>query len=255
MRIALGVEYDGRLFSGWEIQDGRETVQGCVEFALAKIADAPIRTVCAGRTDAGVHAWGQVVHFDTEKQRPLRAWVRGTNTELPDTVSVLWAQCVPEEFHARYSAQSRHYRYLIVNRETRPGVLNARVGWEYRALAVDQMKIAASYLLGEHDFSAFRAAGCQAKSAIRTLFHLEVRPHGDLIVIDVVGNAFLQHMVRNIVGSLIEVGVGKRAPEWIRELLDCRDRTRGGPPCRPTGFICSRSSTRPSTICRECRLP
>ena len=236
MRIALGVEYDGRAFSGWEVQPERQTVQGVLESALSKIADQRLRTVCAGRTDAGVHAWGQVVHFETNRQRPVHAWVLGTNTGLPSSVSVSWAHEVPEEFHARFSAESRHYRYLILNRPARPGLLNERVGWESRSLDADVMQRAGSCLLGEHDFSAFRAAGCQAKTPVRTIYELDVTSRGQMLVVDVVANAFLQHMVRNLVGSLVKVGLGKESPEWIAALLAGRDRTVSGPTMVPHGL-------------------
>ena len=228
MRIALGVEYDGRAFSGWEIQKERETVQAVLEAALSNVADHPLRTTCAGRTDAGVHAWGQVVHFESGQSRPLHAWVLGTNTVLPSSVSVSWAQDVPDEFHARFSAKRRHYRYLILNRAARSGLLDGRVGWESRPLDIDSMQEGANRLLGEHDFSAFRAAGCQAKSPVRSLYRLEVRRRDQMIAVDVVANAFLQHMVRNVVGSLVQVGLGKQPPVWITTLLESRDRTRGG---------------------------
>ena len=236
MKIALGVEYDGRAFSGWEIQKDRQTVQGVVERALSKVADQPLRTICAGRTDAGVHAWGQVVHFNTVRSRPLRAWVFGTNTGLPSSVSVSWAREVAEDFHARFSATRRCYRYLMLNRPARSGILDRRVGWESRRLDVDLMHNAAQRLLGEHDFSAFRAAQCQASSPRRTIYQLDVRREEDLIVVDIVANAFLQHMVRNLVGSLLQVGLGKYPPTWIENLLASRDRTQGGPTVTPYGL-------------------
>ena len=236
MKIALGVEYDGRGFSGWEIQKDRVTVQEVLETALSRVADGVLRTVCAGRTDAGVHAWGQVVHFDTERRRPNHAWVLGTNTGLPGSVSVSWAQEVPEDFHARFSARRRHYRYVLLNRPARSGLLDGRVGWEARVLDVDVMHTAACRLLGEHDFSAFRAAGCQARSPVRTIYWIDVRRHGQLIYIDVIANAFLQHMVRNLVGSLLQVGLGRQPASWLEDLLTSRDRTRGGPTMTPYGL-------------------
>lgn len=236
MRIALGVEYDGRAFSGWEVQKERDTVQGALESALSKVADHPLRTVCAGRTDAGVHAWGQVAHFETDRQRPLHAWILGTNTGLPSSVSVSWAHEVPEEFHARFTAKSRHYRYLILNRPARPGLLNERVGWESRPLDVGAMQLGASNLLGKHDFSAFRSAGCQANTPVRTIYQLDVTSRGQMLVVNVIANAFLQHMVRNVVGSLVQVGLGKESPEWMAELLASRDRTKAGPTMVPYGL-------------------
>lgn len=236
MKLALGVEYDGRAFSGWEIQKDRDTVQGVLEIALSKVADTEIRTICAGRTDAGVHAWGQVVHFETDRQRPVHAWVFGTNTGLPGAVSVSWAKEVPGDFHARFAARRRHYRYVLLNRPARSGVLDYRVGWESRRLDVEVMNAAAGRLLGEHDFSAFRAAGCHARSPVRTIHRLDVRRHGQLICVDVIANAFLQHMVRNLVGSLLEVGLRKHPVEWIEYLLTSRERTRGGRTMRPYGL-------------------
>ena len=228
MRFALGVEYDGSDFSGWERQRDRRTVQASLEAALARVAARPVRTVCAGRTDAGVHAIGQVVHFDTEARRELQAWTLGSNTHLPDDVTVNWAHRVTGEFHARYSARCRHYRYLIVNRRVRSALLRRRVAWEHRPLDAARMQAGAEYLLGEHDFTSFRAVGCQAKSAVRKVHGIEVGRDGDLITIEVSANAFLQHMVRNFAGVLMEVGMGKREPRWVLELLEARDRTEGG---------------------------
>lgn len=228
MKFALGVEYDGREFHGWETQPGVRTVQAELEAALSRVADHPVKTVCAGRTDAGVHAFGQVVHFESPAERSQRAWARGANSNLPEDVSVIWARPAPAEFHARYSARSRHYRYLLFNRDARPAVLRGRVAWEHQRLELDPMREAAGYLLGEHDFSSFRGAGCQSKSAVRHLQALEVFRRGPLVVIDVRANAFLLHMVRNIAGVLTAVGTGKRPPEWARQVLTARDRTQGG---------------------------
>lgn len=229
MRFALGVEYDGRTFHGWQRQLDKVSVQESLENALQNIACEPVRVVCAGRTDAGVHAISQVVHFDTEVRRPLEAWVRGVNTFLPTSVAVRWAHPVSEDFHARFSAQARRYRYLLINRAQRPGLLSGRVGWTHRPLDVDAMKNAASRLLGSHDFSAFRAADCQARSPVRTMFDARVRQQGDLIVFDFQANAFLQHMVRNMVGSLAYVGYGQHAPDWIDMLLQMKDRKLAAP--------------------------
>nr|VFJ56190.1 MAG: tRNA pseudouridine38-40 synthase [Candidatus Kentron sp. FW] len=203
-------------------------MQSCVEEALSKVADSPVRIICAGRTDAGVHAEGQVVHFETSTVRENRAWVYGTNTNLPRDVSILWAQEVPAEFHARFSARSRHYRYQILNRAIRPALLRNRFAWECRTLSTDRMQAGADYLLGEHDFSAFRASSCQSKSPVRTIRHLRITRYGEHIYIDVVANAFLHHMVRNIVGVLIAIGIGKQEPEWAARILATRDRTQGG---------------------------
>ena len=236
MRIALGLEYDGSRFHGFERQPGRRTVQGEVEAALARIAAAPVRVVCAGRTDAGVHATGQVVHFDTAASRPVHAWVRGTNTYLPPDVTVLWARIVADGFHARFLALQRRYRYVIVNRDTRPALLAGRAAWEYRPLDARLMRLAARHLAGEHDFSSFRAAGCQARHPVRRLHRIEVARTGDRIVIDVHANAFLQHMVRNIAGTLVAVGAGEHDPDWVASVLAARDRRAAGVTAAPDGL-------------------
>lgn len=240
MRIALGLEYDGGDFCGWETQTHGRTVQASLEDALSRVANEPIRTVCAGRTDARVHAFGQVVHFDTAAERSPRAWVFGTNANLPKAVSVAWAHPVPDDFHARFSARRRHYRYLIYNRPARPAVLYRRVTWECRALDEASMQVGANYLVGEHDFSSYRAIACQAKSPVRTVHRLEVARDGNLIRIDVIANAFLYHMVRNIAGVLMAVGLGKRDPAWVEEVLMLRDRTRGGVTAPPDGLYLMR---------------
>ncbi len=236
MRIALGIEYDGSRFCGWQVQAGTRTVQGCLEPALAKVADHPVRVVCAGRTDTGVHALGQVVHFDTTARRPLHAWVFGTNTHLPPDVCVRWAREVPVDFHARYGALRRQYRYVIFNHRVRPALGGGRVAWDYRPLDVAAMNAAAAHLLGEHDFSAYRACACQAKSPVRTVYRLEVRRRGDYVEMDVEANAFLHHMVRNIAGVLMAIGAGERPPHWSREVLARRDRTLGGVTAPPGGL-------------------
>ncbi len=229
VRIALGIEYDGSAFRGWQTQPGGGTVQDALQAALAQIAGERIAVVCAGRTDAGVHATGQVVHFDTAVERPPTAWVRGVNSFLPPAVAVRWTQPVAGDFHARFSAHSRHYRYLLLNRPQRPGVGHGRVGWDHRPLDAEVMQAAALRLLGEHDFSAFRAADCQAKTPVRTLHRAEVRRCGELIVFDFVANAFLHHMVRNLVGSLVYIGQGRQRPEWIDQLLARRERRFAAP--------------------------
>ena len=236
MRIALGLEYDGSRFHGFERQPGRRTVQSEVEAALARVAAAPVRVVCAGRTDAGVHATGQVVHFDTAASRPVHAWVRGTNTYLPPDVTVLWARIVADGFHARFLALQRRYRYVIVNRDTRPALLAGRAAWEYRPLDARLMRLAARHLAGEHDFSSFRAAGCQARHPVRRLHRIEVARTGDRIVIDVHANAFLQHMVRNIAGTLVAVGAGEHDPDWVASVLAARDRRAAGVTAAPDGL-------------------
>lgn len=228
MRIALGIEYDGRSFCGWQIQDRSPSVQTAVESALAKVANHPVRVVCAGRTDTGVHALGQVVHFDTLAERDDRAWKLGCNANLPKSVAVTWIRKVEDHFHARFSAKKRCYRYIILNRDVRPTFLAYRVSWEYRSLDADRMAQAARYLVGEHDFSAFRAAGCQSKSPLRHIYNIEVWRRGDLVLMDVEANAFLHHMVRNLAGVLIAIGVGDRPVTWSREVLQAKDRTIGG---------------------------
>jgi tRNA pseudouridine38-40 synthase len=236
MRIALGVEYDGGPWRGWQTQPGGGTVQDELEAALSRIAGEKIAVVCAGRTDAGVHASAQVAHFDTRVDRPSTAWVRGTNALLPPSIAVLWAQAVDDAFHARFSARGRCYRYLLLDRPQRPGVWHGRVGWCHRPLDEGRMRQAARSLLGEHDFSAFRAADCQASSPVRTLCRAEVTRADEMLIFDFEANAFLHHMVRNMVGSLVQVGQGGRPPEWIGELLASRDRTRAAPTFAATGL-------------------
>lgn len=237
MRVALGIEYDGSDFAGWQLQEaGVRTVQGSVEQALSQVADHPLRVICAGRTDAGVHATAQVVHFDTEAERSPRSWVYGANANLPKSITVQWARVVAEDFHARFSAVRRRYRYVILNRELRPSFLAGRVSWEYRPLNEVRMAEAARFLVGEHDFSAYRAVGCQAKSPVRTLYKLNLRRDRDLLILDLEANAFLHHMVRNIAGVLMDIGAGKRPPVWAREVLETRDRTLGGITASPHGL-------------------
>ena len=236
MRIALGIEYDGSRFHGFERQSAQRTVQGEIENALTRIAASSVRVVCAGRTDAGVHALGQVVHFDTGASRPVHAWVRGTNTYLSPDVAVIWARFVDEDFHARFLALLRRYRYVIVNRSTRPALLAGRAAWEYRRLDARLMRLGARHLAGEHDFSSFRAAGCQARSPVRRVHRIDVNRTGERIVIDVHANAFLQHMVRNIAGTLVAVGSGERDPAWVASVLAARDRRAAGVTAPPDGL-------------------
>ncbi|MBS0601000.1 MAG: tRNA pseudouridine(38-40) synthase TruA [Proteobacteria bacterium] len=229
MRIALGIEYDGSAFRGWQTQEeGVRTVQGALEAALTRIADRPVAVTCAGRTDAGVHGAGQVVHFDTDALRSAHAWIMGSNSQLPPDVAVTWAQPVPEDFHARFSAVARRYRYVILNRRYRPALTAGRATHWYRPLDARRMHEAGQALLGEHDFSAFRAAGCQAEHPRRALYALEVARHGDLVVLEVEANAFLHHMVRNIAGVLLAIGGGERPIAWAAEVLAGRDRRHGG---------------------------
>jgi tRNA pseudouridine38-40 synthase len=228
-RFALGLEYDGTSFMGWQRQShaGR-TVQACVEEALSKVADHPVEVTCAGRTDAGVHAVGQVLHFDSDARRESRGWLLGVNSNLPDDVAVQWIKQVPDDFHARFRAQARQYRYMVLNRDTRPALERARVTWIHRPLDAVRMQAAAQYLLGRHDFSAFRSVECQAKQPVRTLQRLDIAREGERLIIDAVADGFLHHMVRNIAGVLLAVGEGRRAPDWSRQVLDGRDRSLGG---------------------------
>lgn len=237
MRIALGVEYDGSQYCGWQRQKhDPETVQEYLEKALSKVANHPVQVICAGRTDTGVHGVGQVVHFDTDAQRNERGWIFGCNTSLPDTVSVRWAKPVDDAFHARFSALSRAYRYVIYNHPVRPALGMKHLTWNYRHLDVELMNEAAQTLVGEHDFSSFQAQGCQAKSPVRTIQHLQLYRRGDLIVMDIQANAFLQHMVRNIAGVLMAIGCEKEPKAWIEEVLNHRNRTLGGVTAPPYGL-------------------
>lgn len=236
MRIALGVEYDGRDFCGWQSQPGACAVQDALERALSGICVHPVRIAGAGRTDSGVHATGQVAHFDTEADRPLTAWTRGANSALPRGVAVRWAHTVDAAFHSRFSATGRAYTYLLLNRPTRPGLGAGRVGWFHRPLDIERMQAAAASLIGTHDFSAFRSAECQADSPVRELRRLDIERHGDVIVFRIAANAFLQRMVRNLVGTLVYVGKGSRPPDWVREVLDSRNRATAAPTFSPDGL-------------------
>ncbi len=211
-------------------------MQDCLEAALAAIAGEAVSVTCAGRTDRGVHARAQVVHFDTAAERPLTAWVRGVNALLPDSVAVLWAQPVASDFHARYAALSRSYRYVLLNRAVRPALAARYAGWVHSPLDVDVMREAACYLTGEHDFSAFRSAECQAKTPVRRLFALHIERRDERIDFVLRANAFLHHMVRNLVGTLVCVGKGKHPPQWAREVLESRDRTRAAATFAPQGL-------------------
>lgn len=227
-RIALGVEYLGTQYCGWQYQHHALSVQQVLEEALARVADQPVRVHCAGRTDAGVHAIEQVVHFETSAVRPERAWTLGVNAHLPDDVAVRWARAVDADFHARFSAVARHYRYLILRRPTRSALWHRRAYWTHRALSLAPMRAAAQALIGRHDFTSFRALGCQAKSPVRTLHALDLSEHGDLLVFSVGADGFLHHMVRNLVGVLLAIGRGDRPVDWAAELLALRDRAHGG---------------------------
>jgi len=226
VRIAVGLEYDGTLYAGWQTQPSLRTVQEVVEAAFSRVAAEPVSLICAGRTDAGVHARGQVAHFDTHASRSLRGWMLGANTELPSDVSVSWARPVPAHFHARYSAEARTYRYIILNRASRSALASKRAAWVYRSLDHERMAQGATALRGQHDFSAFRSSECQAKSPIRRMEKLTVERRGDWVVIEATANAFLHHMMRNIAGLLIGIGRGDAPPAWAQEVLEGRDRTR-----------------------------
>jgi tRNA pseudouridine38-40 synthase len=226
-RIAVGIEYQGTAFAGWQTQQNLRTVQAEMEAALSSVADEKISLIGAGRTDAGVHAREQVAHFDTEAVRSMRAWTLGANTHLPEEISAAWAMPVPQHFHARYSAEARTYRYFIFNRGMRSALVGKRAAAVHRALDHEGMARAAQHLIGEHDFSAFRAAECQSHSPVRRLTRLTVQRSGEWVTIEATANAFLHHMMRNIAGLLIAVGKGEEQPEWAREVLASRDRTRG----------------------------
>jgi len=227
-RLAVGLEYDGARFAGWQLQPRLSTIQDHVQRALGSVADHPVEAVCAGRTDAAVHANGQVAHFDTTSSRPMRGWVLGTNGALPPEIAILWAVEVDAQFHARHSALARSYRYCILQRATRPALLRERVWWVRTELDAAAMHEAAQQLVGEHDFSAFRAAECQSKSTRRRIDSIGVAADGPLVTIEVTANAFLHHMVRNIVGTLLPVGTGEQKPAWVAEALASRDRSRAG---------------------------
>jgi len=240
VRLALGIEYDGRGFCGWQTQAAGCAVQDRLEAACSAIAGVPVSTICAGRTDAGVHALGQVVHFECGIERPLSAWVRGVNALLPPEMAVTWAHRVDEDFHARFAALSRCYRYVLLNDAVRPAADHGRVGWHHAPLDIAMMRNAALHLLGEHDFSAFRAAECQAQSPVRTLHEISIRSRGPYIEFEFRANAFLHHMVRNIVGSLVYVGNGRQAPEWMNDVLRGRDRAKAAPTFDASGLYLMR---------------
>lgn len=236
IKVALGVEYQGTHYCGWQRQSHCLSVQQELEQALTQIADQPIELFCAGRTDTGVHALGQVVHFETTAQRPLKAWVQGVNTKLPGDIRVAWAQLQEPEFHARFSAIARQYRYVIFNRDVHSAVLHNRVTWEPHRLDERAMYRAAQALIGEQDFSAFRASSCQASHARREVQSVNVSRHGDMVFIDIRANAFLHHMVRNISGTLMAVGRGLQKEAWVAELLEGKDRTQAAPTAPASGL-------------------
>ncbi|MFZ6747494.1 tRNA pseudouridine(38-40) synthase TruA [Undibacterium sp. Ren11W] len=246
-RLVFGVQYDGSCWHGWQTQPGGETVQDALEKALGLFAQCEIVTTCAGRTDAGVHAIEQVVHFDTVLDRSEHSWLNGVNAFLPSSIVVRWICEVAffdpssqDNFHARFSAHARTYHYLLYNNRIRSPMWSKRAGWVYRPLDVGQMLLGARHLVGEHDFTAFRAAACQAKSPIKQMYKIEIKRQGDLIVFSLRANAFLHHMVRNIMGALIAVGTGKKDPKWIEYLLQSRDRSLSAPTFMPDGLYLSR---------------
>lgn len=235
-RLAAGVEYVGTRYCGWQVQHHSPSVQAEVERAIGAVAAHPVKVFAAGRTDTGVHGHGQVIHFDTGAHRRLDGWALGANSHLPPDVSVRWVMPVAETFHARFSARSRRYRYIIHNARARSGLLAERAAWVKYPLDAARMHQAMQVLVGEHDFSAFRGSGCQAKSAVRTVLSGSIRRHGELVVLDISANAFLLHMVRNIAGSLIDIGTGEQPEAWMGELLAGRQRTRAGENAPPGGL-------------------
>jgi tRNA pseudouridine38-40 synthase len=246
MRIALGLEYDGRGFCGWQTQPAGCGVQDRLEAALAQIACGEVATICAGRTDAGVHALAQTVHFDTAADRPDSAWVRGVNALLPPAMAVTWAHRVSAEFNARYSALSRSYRYVLLNHSIRPAAENGRVGWYHAPLDIGKMRAAAARLIGTHDFSAFRSSECQARSPVRQLFRIDIERAGDYVIFDFSANAFLHHMVRNIVGCLVYVGKGRHEPEWVGTVLEGLKREHAAPTFDAAGLYLARVEYEPA---------
>ena len=243
-RIALGVQYDGSAWHGYQKQLDGNTVQDRLEFALDKFARVPLATTCAGRTDTGVHALEQVIHFDTELNRDSNAWVRGVNAFLPPSIAVRWAKELVADpaddpdnfFHARFSARARTYHYVLYNHSVRAPLLTGRAGFAFRPLDVDAMQQATACLLGWHDFSAFRSSQCQAKSPVKLMHEITIRRHGDLVVFTIRANAFLHHMVRNLVGSLMYIGTGRQPPSWLAQVLEGRDRNAAAPTFMPDGL-------------------
>ena len=236
MRYAAVVEYDGRPFCGWQRQPHAPSVQACVEQALSHVAAEPIKVQCAGRTDTGLHALGQVIHFDTQVDRSLRSWLLGANSNLPESIAIQRVQPMSEDFHARFSARARSYRYVISNQVSRPALLVGKATWCVKPLDVERMQQAANSLLGKHDFTSFRALACQANTPIRTLHELRLRREGSLVILDVTANAFLHHMVRNLAGVLMAIGSGEREVSWAAELLQQRDRSQAGVTAKPDGL-------------------
>jgi tRNA pseudouridine38-40 synthase len=235
-RIVLGIEYDGSDYCGWQWQTNRRSVQVVLEQALSKVANQPVTVICAGRTDAGVHALEQVVHCDVQAERELHAWMLGGNSNLPDDVRIVWVKHAVGDFHARYSAIARFYRYIILNRPVKSALLRRQVTWCYPHLDAGKMHQAAQYLLGNHDFSTFRAQGCQSKSPVRMMYFSDVYREGDRVILDISANAFLHHMVRNIAGVLMAIGMGKQPVDWTQQLLAVKSRELGGVTAPPDGL-------------------
>jgi tRNA pseudouridine38-40 synthase len=235
-RLALGVAYRGQPYHGWQSQPSGRTVQDHLERSLSEFAAEPVKTVCAGRTDAGVHALNQVVHFDTGLSRDVFSWVRGTNRYLPSDIAVLWCQPVACDFHARNAALGRRYRYVLLQSAVRPALEAGLVGWTFRALDGEAMRLASRHLLGEHDFTSFRAAACQSPTPVKTLRAIDISQRGPYWSFVFDGNAFLHHMVRNIVGTLLVVGSGRAAPDWVAQVLAARDRDAAAPTFGPEGL-------------------
>ncbi len=236
MRLAVGIEYDGSAYQGWQRQAIGTGIQEALEAAIGAVAGHALSVQGAGRTDAGVHASGQVAHFDSDSRRSLRSWLLGANSNLPPDINLTWVHAVPQDFHARFSATRRHYRYVILNRFTRSALSRQRAWWVHPVLDDSRMHSAAQQLVGEHDFSAFRAAGCQAKSPVRQVHRLAVQRDGDFVTIDIVANAFLQRMVRNVAGTLVAVGLGDQSLDWPAEILARRDRAQAGAAAPPQGL-------------------
>ena len=236
MRLALGISYNGQAYEGWQSQSSGRTVQDRLELALGQFADQPISTVCAGRTDAGVHGLMQVVHFDSPVEREEFSWVRGTNRFLPDDIAVEWARPVPDAFHARACALSRRYAYLVLESAVRPSLDSGRVGWVFRPLQSDPMQEAATMLLGEHDFTSFRASGCQARSPVKRMTRIDISRRGAYWRFDFEADAFLHHMIRNIMGCLLAIGQGQQSAGWMGQVLAARDRDAAAPTFAPDGL-------------------
>lgn len=236
MRVALGVEYDGSDFFGWQSQPGLKTIQGTLEEALSSVANEPIQIICAGRTDTGVHATGQVIHFDTKAKRHQDAWIYGANVHLPSTISIRWSRHVDYSFHARFKATSRRYRYVIFNHPVRSAILSERTSWHYYPLDIERMRTAASYLIGEQDFSSFRSSKCNSKTPMRNITDFTIERRGDFVIFEIEANAFLHHMVRNIAGSLMKIGAGFKEAGWMAEVLEAKSRKAAAETAPPGGL-------------------